>query len=65
MNVDFYDLQLFNPLLGDHKWYRIEMPVVWADVETQIALSQLSDRGPTSLLWSEDDEKLRFFFFQK
>ena len=58
--VDFYDLQLFNPLVGGYKWYWIEMPMVQVDAETQIALFQLSDRGPTPHLRGENGEKSSF-----
>ena len=59
--VDFYDRQLFNPLVGGYKWHRIEMLMVQRDTKTQIALFQLSDRGAIPLLGDENDKKPRFF----
>ena len=61
-NANFYDLQLFNPLVGGFKWYPIEMPVVQEDAETQITFFQLCDRGLTPLLGGKNDEKLCVFF---
>ena len=58
--LNFYDLQLFKPLIGDYKRYRIKMPMFQGDVDTQIVLFLLRDRGSTRLLWNKN-EKPRFF----
>ena len=55
--ADFYDLPLFNHLVGDYKWYWIEMPMVQGDSETQITLFQLCDRGHRPFLGGENAEK--------
>ena len=47
--VDLYDLELYNPQVGGCNWSRIEMPLVYADAGTQIALFKLCDRGPSVL----------------
>ena len=60
-HFDFYDLQLFNPPVGGHKWFRIKMPMVQGDAKTQIVLFLPCDRGPTPLLGDKNDEKSRFF----
>ena len=59
--VNFYDLQLFNPLIGGYMWYRIEMLIVQRPTETQITLFQLCDRGAIPLLGGENDKKPHFF----
>ena len=58
---DYYDLQLFNPLIGGYEWYRIEMPMVQGDAETQIALFLLCKRGPAPFLGGKNDETPHFF----
>ena len=53
------------PSVGGYKSHQIEMPKSQEDTRTQIALSQLCDRRPTSLLGGKNDKKRRFFFLQK
>ena len=56
--LDFYDLQLFNPLVGDIKCYQIEMPMVYEDAEAEIIFFwflYITFRG-------ESNEKACFFF---